>query len=145
MPKVPAKLIKGLMKKLGSGISEETNAKHEEMIKAMRAKQVPDTADVERAMAKPAMEEAPKAVEVADDEIRPEIANMNKFERKAWLEKYKATPDEKNPFKTPGGGIEPNIEEKYGKQQPPIDLPEGESDAIDSIMKLMQEAKKKKK
>jgi hypothetical protein len=149
--KIPAGVIKKLMSKISADIPDALDEKHKEMIKAIQGRKVPDTNDVENAMSKPAMEVAPAvpAVEpaVPVDGIRPEIANMSKADRKAWLENYKATPNSDNPFKKPGGGIGPSPDEVLAAQRkglPAAELPEDESDAIDSIMKLMKEAKKKK-
>ena len=142
--KIPAGVIKKLMSKISAEIPDALDNKHKEMIKAIQGRKVPDTNDVENAMSKPAMEVEP-AVPV--DGIRPEIANMSKADRKAWLENYKATPNSDNPFKKPGGGIGPSPDEILAAQRkglPAAELPEDESDAIDSIMKLMKEAKKKK-
>jgi hypothetical protein len=152
MPKVPVKLLKSLLKKATGGITEEMNTKHEDMIKAMRAKQVPGTDDVEQVMSKPKMEQPAPDMPVDNDEaIRPEIANMNKFERKAWLDKYMNTPDEGNPFKTPGAGITKSRDELIAEEakknpKPPMAIPEdaSEEEALDTISKLMKSAKKKK-
>jgi hypothetical protein len=152
MPKVPVKLLKSLLKKVSGGITEEMNTKHEEMIKAMRAKQVPGTDDVEKVMSKPKMDEQPAPDMSVDDEaIRPEIANMSKQERKAWLDKYMTTPDEANPFKTPGAGITKSRDEIIAEEakknpKPPMAMPEdaSEEEALDTISKLMKSAKKKK-
>lgn len=160
MPKIPAKLIKGLMKKLegkSSSITEELNTKHEAMIKAMRAKQVPNTADIEGAMSKPVMKTRPVAdIPIDEEAIRPEIANMSKADAAKWREQYMKTPQADNPFKVPGGGIEKSTDEvleaeRLRKARTQVkkpgedDLPENESDAIDSIMELMKTAKKKTK
>ena len=147
MPKVPVKMLKSLLKKATGGITDEMNEKHEEMIKAMRAKQVPDTSDVEGAMSKPKMEQPAPDMPVDDEAIRPEIANMNKAERQAWLEKYKNTPNPEDPFKEPYGGIVPGREERIlmekKKAKPPMEMPADEEEALDNISKLMKSAKKK--
>jgi hypothetical protein len=136
MPKIPAKMLKGLMKKIGSGITDEKNLEHEEMIKAMRAKQVPDTADIEGAMTKPAMEAAPTP-EVRDpyDVRNEQIMKMGKADKAKFIEEHKKSLPELYSPKEP--------EMPKGK---PIEV-EGKTDeeALDSIGEIMKLMKQKKK
>jgi hypothetical protein len=140
MVKIPAKMIKGLMKKLGSGISDAKNTEHEEMIKAMRAKQVPDTTDIEGAMTKPKMAEpAPELPPAIDPEAArtEQIMNMGKADRAKFIEEHKKSlpqlysPKEPVPPKGPAINIEGKTDDEA-------------LDSIGEIMRLMKQKKKTK-
>lgn len=143
MGKLTGKLIKGVLKGMGKEegrasryISEEMNATHEDMIKsiqAKRAKEIPDTKDVESIVA------PSKAAEDVTPEIDPRFENMSEAERMKLLEHYKR-PTELFPE-----GIKPDVKPAKEPWQPKTELPEGEDEAINTIMELIKSSKNKAK
>jgi predicted membrane-bound mannosyltransferase len=142
MGKLTGKLVKGVLNAFGKEegkaskfISEEMNAGHEDMIKAMRAKKaqsIPNTRDVESIVA------PQKAAEDVAPEVDPRFENMSEAERQKMLEYYKR-PTEMFPE-----GIKPDVKPAKEPWQPKVDLPEGEDEAINTIMDLIKSSKNKK-
>jgi predicted membrane-bound mannosyltransferase len=142
MGKLTGKLVKGVLNAFGKEegkaskfISEEMNAGHEDMIKAMRAKkaqEIPNTRDVESIVA------PQKAAEDVAPEVDPRFENMSEAERQKMLEYYKR-PTEMFPE-----GIKPDVKPAKEPWQPKVDLPEGEDEAINTIMDLIKSSKNKK-
>ena len=143
MGKLTGKLVKGVLnafgkeeKKASKFISEEMNAGHEDMIKAMRAKRaqsIPDTKEVESIVA------PQKAAEDIAPEVDPRFENLSEAERMKMLEHYKR-PTEMFPE-----GIKPDVKPAKEPWQPKVDLPEGEDEAINTIMDLLKSSKNKAK
>jgi hypothetical protein len=143
MGKLTGKLVKGVLKSFGKGegkaskfISEEQNMQHEAMIQAMRAKktqEVPTAKEVENIVA------PEKAVSDVAPEVDPRFENMTEAERLQMLEYYKR-PTEMNPE-----GIKPDVKPAKEAWQPKVDLPEGEDEAINTIMELIKSSKNKAK
>jgi hypothetical protein len=142
MGKLTGKLVKGVLNAFGKEegkaskfISEEMNAGHEDMIKAMRAKKaqsIPNTRDVESIVA------PQKAAEDVAPEVDPRFENMSEAERQKMLEHYKR-PTEMFPE-----GIKADVKPAKEPWQPKPDLPEGEDEAINTIMDLIKSSKNKK-
>jgi hypothetical protein len=144
------KIVKGILSRGAkrvetseAKISDELNSKHEDMIKAIqarRAAQIPNTEDVTKIVApEQAAAEAVKEMPTDPSGIRPEFQNLTKDQKKAMIEKYKQ-PNPDNPMFPEG--IQSDV-----KTQPkaPVELPESEDEAINTIMKLIKESKKPKK
>jgi hypothetical protein len=150
MGKLTGKLVKGVLNAFGKEegkaskfISEEMNAGHEDMIKAMRAKKaqsIPDTKEVESIVApqKAAEGAAPGGADLGDPDIDPRFENLSEAERMKMLEYYKR-PTEMFP-----SGIQPDVKPAKEPWQPKVDLPEGEDEAINTIMDLIKSSKNKK-
>ena len=142
MGKLTGKLVKGVLNAFGKEegkaskfISEEMNAGHEDMIKAMRAKkaqEIPDTKEVESIVA------PQKAAEDIAPEVDPRFENLSEAERMKMLEYYKR-PTEMFPE-----GIKADVKPAKEPWQPKPDLPEGEDEAINTIMDLIKSSKNKK-
>lgn len=149
MGKLTGKLVKGVLKGLGGEegkasryVSEEMNANHEAMIKTMRAKkaqEIPTAKDVETIVApdKATPDVAPGRS--ADAEVDPRFENMSEAERLKMLEYYKR-PTEMFPE-----GIKPDVKPAKEPWQPKVDLPEGEDEAINTVMQLIKDSKNKAK
>jgi hypothetical protein len=149
MGKLTGKLVKGVLNAFGKEegkaskfISEEMNAGHEGMIKAMRAKKaqsIPDTKEVESIVApqKAAEDMTTRGADMAP-EVDPRFENLSEAERMKMLEHYKR-PTEMFPE-----GIKPDVKPAKEPWQPKPELPEGEDEAINTIMQLLRDSKNKK-
>lgn len=144
------KIVKGILnrgsKRVSTAeakISDELNSKHEDMIKAIQAKrasQIPSTEDVTKIVApEQAAEESVKELPLDASGVRPEFQNLTKDQKKAMIEKYRQ-PNPDNPMFPEG--IPADVK---APAKPPVELPESEDEAINTIMKLIKETKKPKK
>jgi len=142
MGKLTGKLVKGVLNAFGKEegkaskfISEEMNAGHEDMIKAMRAKKaqsIPNTKDVENIVA------PQKSIEDIAPEVDPRFENLSEVDRQKLLEHYRR-PTEMFP-----SGIQPDVKPAKEPWKPKVDLPENDDEAINTIMQLISESKNKK-
>lgn len=147
MPRIPAGLIKQFLKKAPQ-ITEEQALSHEDMLRKMKSG-IPDTQEVESIINKTSpgaevQKEVPNLIPesvTSPDEVRPEFQGLSKDKRKALIDQY-SQPDPENPFKGPEGI---NVNAKPEAAPTPVQLPEDDEGALNTIMKLMQEAKNKKK
>lgn len=140
MGKLTGKMVKGVLKAFGKEdgkasryISDEMDDTHKAMIKsiqAKRAKEIPDTTDVENIVA------PSKAVENIEAEVRPDFMNMNKAQKQEWVNKARE-PNDMFPEGIP-------VQQKVAPE-PPVELPEGEDEAINTIMELIKSSKNKAK